>query len=231
MVPGRRRVHSRLDECTTTSSLEMHKPWVEFVIVVALTGGIGAGKSTVSKMLADKGALCIDADDVSRTVVAPGSPALSEIAATFGPHLIRDGALDRSALARIVFTNEEARAQLNAIVHPRVREQTAKLIEQARRANPGGILVYAIPLLVESESDVSFDAVIAVSASPELRMQRLVDGRGMTPEEAASRIHAQADESERLAAATYVIDTNGTLDHTREQVDALWHKLTLLGPA
>lgn len=194
--------------------------------VVALTGGIAAGKSTVSALFAQLGAVCIDADDVAREVVLPGTPALKEIAVAFGPDILRDGHLDREALGRIVFSDDTARERLNAIVHPRVRERTAELIDKAQNSRPGAVVIYAIPLLVEASSGRTFDKVIAVSATPEVRIHRLMTSRGMTEADARSRIAAQADESERLDIADYVIDTNGTLDETERQVREIWSQLS-----
>jgi dephospho-CoA kinase len=194
--------------------------------VVALTGGIASGKSTVANMFADLGAVCIDADIVSREVVASGTKALADIAQTFGPDIVRNGELDREALGRLVFADSQARAKLNAIVHPRVRARTAELIDQALNANPNAVVIYAIPLLVEASSGRTFDKVITVSASVESRIQRMISQRGMTESDAQARIASQADESERLAIADYVIDTNGTLDDTQQQVAEIWHELS-----
>ena len=195
------------------------------MVVVALTGGIASGKSTVAAMLEKHGATCIDADDVARQIVEPGTPALSEIEHAFGSRVIRDGFLDRVALGALVFSDEDARAQLNAITHPRVRERTAQLISAATSANPGGIVIYSIPLLVETAADRTFDFVVTVSASPEIRIQRLMEHRAMTREEAMARIAAQASEEERQSIADVVIDTNGSLAQTQSQVDALWGTL------
>jgi dephospho-CoA kinase len=194
--------------------------------VVALTGGIASGKSTVANMFADLGAVCIDADIVSREVVASGTKALADIAQTFGPDIVRNGELDREALGRLVFADSQARVKLNAIVHPQVRARTAELIDQALNANPNAVVIYAIPLLVEASSGRTFDKVITVSASVESRIQRMISQRGMTEADAQARIASQADESERLAIADYVIDTNGTLDDTQRQVTEIWHELT-----
>ncbi len=194
--------------------------------VVALTGGIASGKSTVANMFADLGAVCIDADNVSREVVASGTKALADIAQTFGPDIVRNGELDREALGRLVFADSQARAKLNAIVHPQVRARTAELIDQALNANPNAVVIYAIPLLVEASSGRTFNKVISVSASVESRIQRMISQRGMTESDAQARIASQADESERLAIADYVIDTNGTLDDTQRQVTEIWHELT-----
>lgn len=194
--------------------------------VIALTGGIAAGKSTVSALFTQLGAVCIDADDVAREVVLPGTPALSEIVEIFGPEILRDGRLDREALGRLVFTDDSARERLNAIVHPRVRERTAELIDAAHNTHPGAVVIYAIPLLVEASSGRTFDKVIAVSATPEVRIHRLKTTRGMTEADARARISAQADESERLEIADYVIDTNGTLEETERQVREIWSELT-----
>ena len=194
--------------------------------VVALTGGIASGKSTVANMFADLGAVCIDADNVSREVVASGTKALADIAQTFGPDIVRNGELDREALGRLVFADSQARAKLNAIVHPQVRARTAELIDQALNANPKAVVIYAIPLLVEASSGRTFDKVITVSASVESRIQRMISQRGMTEADAQARIASQAGESERLAIADYVIDTNATLDDTRRQVTEIWHELS-----
>jgi dephospho-CoA kinase len=195
------------------------------MVVVALTGGIASGKSTVADMLEKHGATCIDADHVAREIVEPGSPALAEIEHTFGPSVIRNGVLDRAALAAIVFSDEAARARLNAITHPRIRERTSELIAEASRDNPTGVVVYAIPLLVETAGERTFDAVVTVSATPEVRIQRLIDHRGMTCDEAEARVASQASEEERQAIADVVIDTGGTVAQTQAQVDDLWERL------
>lgn len=194
--------------------------------VVALTGGIASGKSTVTSMFSELGAVCIDADVVSREVVAPGSSAFADIVSEFGSGVLRDGELNREALGRLIFADSDARAALNAIVHPHVRARTAALIDQALNANPRAVVIYAIPLLVEASSGRTFDKVITVSASVESRIQRLISQRGLTLNEARARIAAQADESERLAIADFVIDTNGTLSDTQRQVTEIWVELS-----
>jgi dephospho-CoA kinase len=133
--------------------------------------------------------------------------------------------LDRAALAAIVFNDEDARARLNAITHPRVRERTSELIAEASKSNPDGVIVYAIPLLVETARDRTFDAVVTVSASPEVRIQRLIEHRGMARDEAKARVASQATEEERQAIADVIIDTDGTLAQTQAQVDGLWERL------
>ena len=194
--------------------------------VVALTGGIAAGKSAVSRLFEELGAVCLDADDVSREVVEPGTPALRDIVETFGPGVLRNGALDRQELGRRIFRDARARSKLNAIVHPRVRERTNELIRAAETTDPQSVIIYAIPLLVESNSDYSFDKVIAVSASVDVRVERLMKLRGLSEDEARARIAAQADESARLALADFVIDTNGTMEDTQAKVRQIWTQLT-----
>ncbi|MCX6494933.1 MAG: dephospho-CoA kinase [Actinobacteria bacterium] len=194
--------------------------------VVALTGGIASGKSTVAEMFRELGAVCIDADDVSRDVVEPGTPGLRDIVATFGEDVLREGHLNREALGRIVFGDASAREQLNRIVHPLVRARSEELFEAARTANPNVIIIYAIPLLVEAGSERSFDAIITVSAEEETRVKRLVSARGMTEAEARARVSAQANEAQRLAIADHVIDTNGSLEQTQSQVDEIWRELS-----
>jgi dephospho-CoA kinase len=194
--------------------------------LIGLTGGIASGKSTVARRLAELGAIVIDADVVSREVVATGTPALTAIAKEFGAAIIQpDGALDRAALGAIVFGNAEKLEKLNAIVHPAVKERTAELLAAARAANPDAVIVYDVPLLVEADVAHNYDEVVVASAPEEIRVRRMVDLRGMTEEAARARIGAQASEAKRLAIADVVIDTGGTLQHTLDQVDALWARL------
>lgn len=195
--------------------------------LIGLTGGIASGKSTIAKRLAELGAVHIDADQLSREVVEPGTPGLEAIAERFGNDVIaEDGSLDRAALGAVIFADRAAREDLNAIVHPAVRELGQKRIAAARDADADAIIVYDVPLLVESRNPYSFDRIVVASASRETRLGRLIDARGMDPDEAARRIDAQATEDERLAIADVVIDTDGTLEHTLAQADTLWQSLT-----
>jgi dephospho-CoA kinase len=199
------------------------------VLRVGLTGGIGAGKSEVSKRLAALGAVIIDADKAAREVVEPGTPGLARLAKAFGPEVLRDdGTLDRPKLGEIVFGDADALATLNGIMHPLVREH----IEAAEKAAiaAGGddlILVHDIPLLAEGGPDrgVGFDEIIVVDAPTESQVARLVEHRGMTAEHAAARMAAQATREQRLAIASVVIDNSGTLDNLDRQVAETWVKL------
>ncbi len=193
-------------------------------VLVGLTGGIGAGKSVVAARLAAHGALVIDADRLAREVVAPGTGGLAEVIAAFGPEVLGpDGALDRAALGRIVFADPQARQRLEAIVHPRVRARTAELVAGAPA---GTVVVNDVPLLVETGIAGTFEVVVVVLASAETRLRRLVQGRGMRPEEARARMAAQASDAQRRAVATYVIDNDGTLDEVNAAVNRLWETLS-----
>ena len=190
---------------------------------VGLTGGIGAGKSTVAGMLAERGALVLDADLAARAVVEPGTAGLAEIVRTFGSEVLdRDGALDRAALAAVVFSDESRRAELNAIVHPRVR---AWMAERVDAAPADSIVVQDIPLLVEGGLTKLFEYVVVVDADDETRLKRLMKDRGMTLEQARARIAAQAPRAQRNAAADKVIDNSGDLDRLAAEVAALWREL------
>jgi dephospho-CoA kinase len=190
---------------------------------VGLTGGIGAGKSTVARLLVELGAVLIDGDALAREVVARGTPGLAQVVAEFGPELLTpDGDLDRAALGRIVFADEGARRRLEAITHPLIFEKYAEL-EAA--APPGALVVHDIPLLAESARAETFDEVIVVDAPPELQVERMLRDRGWTREEAESRIAAQASRDDRLAIATYVIDNTGTLDDLRTRVVEVYDAL------
>jgi dephospho-CoA kinase len=190
------------------------------VLRVGLTGGIGSGKSTVARRLVERGAVLVDADAISREVVAAGTDGLAEVVAAFGEHLLRpDGELDRPALAAVVFGDDEARGRLNKIVHPRVRGRTEELIAAAP---PDAVLVQDIPLLVEGGMSAAFALVINVHADAELRVRRLVEQRGMPESDARARIAVQATDEQRRAAADVWLDNSGAQDDLRAAVDELW---------
>ena len=191
---------------------------------VGLTGGIGSGKGEVATRLASHGALVIDADQLAREVVAPGTPGLAEIAQAFGAGVLRpDGSLDRQLLGEIVFSDAGLRGKLNAIVHPRVGERMRE-IEEA--AGDRDVIVHEIPLLVEAGLAGTFDVVVVVDAPPDAQVERLVRTRGMTRSQVLARMSAQATRAERLAAATLVVDNSGSLEDLDRQVAALWDELS-----
>jgi dephospho-CoA kinase len=189
------------------------------VVRIGLTGGIGSGKSTVARLLAERGAVIIDADRIAREVVEPGSPGLAAVAEAFGDGVLTPaGALDRPALAAIVFSDRQARARLDGIVHPLVRARSAEL---AAAVPPDAVLVNDVPLLVESGQAGSYDLVLVVEADPETRVARLVE-RGLTAEDARARIAAQATDDQRRAVADVVLDNSGSLEALAAQVDSFW---------
>ena len=190
---------------------------------VALTGGIGSGKSLVAAELAARGAVIIDADVLAREVVEPGTPALAAIIDKFGPQIMRDGKLDRSQLGAIVFADPDARRDLERIVHPAVRARAAEL-ELA--ADPDAVVVHVIPLLVETGQQEDFDVVVTIDVDHETQIQRLIARNSFSRAEAAARVDAQASSEERRTAADVVVDNNGNLDDLREQIAALWGVLT-----
>lgn len=196
--------------------------------LVGLTGGIGSGKSTVAELLAERSAEVIDADRIARQVVEPGTDGLTEVVDRFGEQVLTDdGRLDRQAVADIVFADDDARADLNAIIHPRVRrriaERLAAVAEEEGERNR--IVVLDVPLLVEGGSDHGYQDVIVVTAPEEVRVQRLVDERDMDPDDVRARIASQASEEERLSVATHVIDNSGTLEELEEQVRQVHDRL------
>ena len=189
---------------------------------VGLTGGVGAGKSTVAKLLAEHGAVIIDADAIAREVVQPGTPGLAAVVEAFGPDIVGpDGALDRPKLAGIVFGDEAQRGRLNAIVHPLVGERTAELM---RSAPDGAVVVYDVPLLVEGGLAEGFDFVLVVEASVPTRLARLAD-RGMPEDDARNRIAAQASDEQRRAVADAVVHNDGSLVDLRAQVEDVWQRI------
>ncbi len=195
---------------------------------MALTGGIAAGKSAVSAMLVDRGAVVIDADALAREVVGRGTPGLGAIVDEFGPDILTPaGELDRPALGRLVFDDPLARARLEAIIHPLVRARAGE-IEAAAAAD--AVVVHDIPLLVETGQASSFDTVIVVDAPVEIQIRRLASQRAMSPEQARSRIDAQATREQRRAVADHVLLNDGSLDDLTSAVDALWQRLTSASP-
>ncbi|WOQ68500.1 dephospho-CoA kinase [Microbacterium limosum] len=194
--------------------------------LIALTGGIASGKSTIARRLTEHGAVVVDADALVREVQTPPSHVLDLIAAEFGAGIVGpDGALDREALGRAVFGDPDALARLNEIVHPAVRELSARRFAEAFARDPRAVVVYDVPLFVEARVDGPWDLVVVAHAPAAVRRDRLVSERGMTAEDAARRIAAQAPDAARLAVADVVVDTAGSLSHTIEQVDELWRRV------
>ena len=204
------------------------------MFLIALTGGIASGKSLVSSRLAEHGAVLVDADVLAREVVEPGTAGLAAIADHFGPGVIAaDGTLNRPALGAIIFSNDHERQALNDITHPAVWRRAKELFAEAEAADPNAVIVYDVPLLVESSKGraMTFDLVVVVNASMDTRLHRLMELRGMTREEASHRLNSQASDTERLAVADVVIENNGTIEDTLQQVDALWAKASLAASA
>lgn len=193
------------------------------VRTIGLTGGIAAGKSVAAARLTELGATVIDHDLLARDAVGPGSEGLAEVAAAFGPAVIDDaGEIDRAALGALVFADPQARARLNAIVHPIVLRLAGEAEGTVRAADPRAVVVHDIPLLVETGQAAGFDVVAVVHTTEEVRVRRLVRGRGLSRDEALARIRAQATDEERLAVATVVFEGSTTEDDLRRQVDAFW---------
>ncbi len=190
---------------------------------VGLTGGVGSGKSTVSAILSELGAVVIDADLLAREVVAPGTEGLAAVVEAFGPDVLGpDGGLDRPRLGALVFADPERRRALESIIHPRVRARAAE-IEAAAPA--GAVVVHDIPLLAETGQAASFDAVVVVDVPVEVQVDRMVRIRGMSEADARARIAAQAGRDTRLAIATYVVANTGSLDELRARVAEVYRTI------
>ncbi|MFF8788305.1 dephospho-CoA kinase [Streptomyces sp. NPDC015125] len=193
------------------------------MVKVGLTGGIGAGKSEVSRLLVSYGAVVVDADKIAREVVEPGTPGLAAVVEEFGSDVLApDGTLDRPKLGRIVFSDPGKLEALNAIVHPLVGARSAEL---EASAGPDAVVVHDVPLLTENGLAPLYDLVVVVDAAPQTRLDRLVRLRGMAEDEATSRMGAQATREQRLAVADLVIDNDGPLDALEPQVRAVWERL------
>ncbi|MFI5525580.1 dephospho-CoA kinase [Streptomyces platensis] len=193
------------------------------MVKVGLTGGIGAGKSEVSRLLASYGAVIVDADKIAREVVEPGTPGLAAVVEEFGADVLAaDGTLDRPKLGGIVFSDPGKLKALNAIVHPLVGARSAEL---EASAGPDAVVVHDVPLLTENGLAPLYDLVVVVDAAPQTQLDRLVRLRGMAEDEAKSRMAAQATREQRLAVADLVIDNDGPLEALEPQVRAVWERL------
>jgi dephospho-CoA kinase len=195
------------------------------VYLVGLTGGIGSGKSTVAERLRALGCEVIDADGVAREIVQPGEPTLEDLAERFGPTILRqDGALDRQELARVAFTDEDARADLDRITHPRIAARIAERIAQlgaAEGASSDDVVVVDHPLLIETGQAGRFDAVLVVLADEELRVRRLVEARGLREDDVRARMRAQVDDHRRREVATHIVNNEDSLTELLARVDAV----------
>ena len=197
--------------------------------LIGLTGGIASGKSTVAKRFVEHGAVLVDADALAREVVEPGTPGLAEIERVFGSSVLSpDGSLNRPALGAIIFADARKREQLNAITHPAIWRRGLELFAEAEARDPDVVVVYDVPLLAEAAEDrpMKFDLIVVVEAALETRVDRMVQLRGMSRAEAEGRLGAQASDEDRRKLADVIIDANGTLEHTLEQVDSLWAELS-----
>ncbi|MFD3627437.1 dephospho-CoA kinase [Streptomyces sp. NPDC058698] len=193
------------------------------MLTVGLTGGIGAGKSEVSRLLAERGAVLIDADRIAREVVEPGTPGLRAVVDAFGEEILaEDGSLDRPRLGSVVFSDPERLAVLNSIVHPLVGARSRELEEAAAE---DAVVVHDVPLLTENGLAPLYDLVIVVDVSPETQLDRLVGRRGMTEEDARARMAAQATREQRRAIADIVIDNDVPLDELARRVQDVWSEL------
>ena len=195
------------------------------MLTVGLTGGIGSGKSAVSRLLADRGAVVVDADVIAREVVEVGTAGLSAVAQEFGSQVIlADGSLDREALGQLVFNDPDALRRLNAVVHPFIGARTSELVELARQAGTE-VLVHDVPLLVENGMAGLYDVVVVVTATPSTQLDRLVRLRGLSEQDARSRIGSQAVLADKVAVATHLVHNDGPIRELPPQVDALWRQL------
>ena len=189
-------------------------------LLVALTGGIASGKSTVAKVFEQLGATVFDSDQIARDVVEPGTVGLEQLLDQFGSEILANGELDRAKLAEIVFADENQRMKLEAILHPLIQAESKSRFDES-----DGIVIYQIPLLVESASNYQFDKVITVEASEETRIARLLKTRSMSALEAKGRISAQTDRSAREKIADYVIDSDCDIEQLASQAEEIWDSL------
>lgn len=193
------------------------------VMLIGLTGGIGAGKSTVAQLFEERGVPIVDADAIARDVVKPGEPALAELVEHFGDSILgADGELNRGKLAEVAFADAESHEALNAIMHPAISAETAKRIDALRGDH--SVIVHDVPLLVEAGLAGNYDLTVLVDTPAQIRLQRLTELRGMDPEDAKKRIAAQATDEQRRAACDVALDNSGDIEHLRAQFEQMWER-------
>ncbi|MDK8345302.1 dephospho-CoA kinase [Brevibacterium sp. UMB1308A] len=193
------------------------------VMLIGLTGGIGAGKSTVAQLFEERGVPIVDADAIARDVVKPGQPALAELVEYFGDTILgADGELNRGRLAEVAFADAESHEALNAIMHPAISAETSKRIDALRGEH--SVIVHDVPLLVEAGLAGNYDLTVLVDTPAEVRMQRLTELRGMDPEDAKKRIAAQATDEQRRAVCDVALDNSGDIEHLRAQFEQMWER-------
>ncbi|MFC7442868.1 dephospho-CoA kinase [Laceyella putida] len=197
-------------------------------MIFGLTGGIATGKSTVAQMLRERGAVIIDADQVAREVVEPGTEGLARVVATFGNEVLDEaGRLNRPALGSIIFHDEGARRKLNQLLHPLIMGKMRQDAEKARQADPRAVIIWDVPLLIEEKMTPLVDEVILVYVPESIQLARLMDRNQLSEQEAKARIASQLGIEEKKQWADYVIDNSGTLEETEKQVECLWNDLSL----
>ena len=193
------------------------------VMLIGLTGGIGAGKSTVAQLFEERGVPIVDADAIARDVVKPGEPALAELVEHFGDSILgADGELNRGKLAEVAFADAESHEALNAIMHPAISAETAKRIDALRGDH--SVIVHDVPLLVEAGLTGNYDLTVLVDTPAEVRLQRLTELRGMDSEDAKKRIAAQATDEQRRAVCDVALDNSGDIEHLRAQFEQMWER-------
>lgn len=193
------------------------------VMLIGLTGGIGAGKSTVAKLFEERGVPIVDADAIARDVVKPGQPALVELVEYFGDGIVgAGGELNRGKLAEVAFADAESHEALNAIMHPAISAETAKRIDALRGDH--SVIVHDVPLLVEAGLAGNYDLTVLVDTPAEVRLQRLTELRGMDSEDAKKRIVAQATDEQRRAVCDVALDNSGDIEHLRAQFEQMWER-------
>ncbi len=193
------------------------------VMLIGLTGGIGAGKSTVAQLFEERGVPIVDADAIARDVVKPGEPALAELVEHFGDSILgAAGELNRGKLAEVAFADAESHEALNAIMHPAISAETAKRIDALRGDH--SVIVHDVPLLVEAGLAGNYDLTVLVDTPAQIRLQRLTELRGMDPEDAKKRIAAQATDEQRRAACDVALDNSGDIEHLRAQFEEMWER-------
>lgn len=193
------------------------------VMLIGLTGGIGAGKSTVAQLFEERGVPIVDADVIARDVVKPGEPALAELVEHFGDRILAaDGELNRGKLAEVAFADAESHEALNAIMHPAISAETAKRIDALRGDHP--VIVHDVPLLVEAGLAGNYDLTVLVDTPAQIRLQRLTELRGMDPDDAKKRIAAQATDEQRRAVCDVALDNSGDIEHLRAQFEKMWER-------